>query len=83
MSTKGSPDIQNQYLDFLINTSFQGVNALFVLSFENKHDRKVHIRYYHPKVDLRDCNIILDDKKFFHQPVRKDMKTYDNIHKTN
>ena len=26
----------NQYLDFLIDSSFQGVNKLFVLSFENK-----------------------------------------------
>ena len=29
------------YLDFLIDPSFQGVNRLFVLSFENKDDRTV------------------------------------------
>ena len=27
---------QNRYLDFLIGPSFQGVNRLFVLSFENR-----------------------------------------------
>ena len=29
---------QNRYLNYLINTSFQGVNRLFVLSFENEND---------------------------------------------
>ena len=32
----------NPYLDFLIDPSFQGVNGLFVLLFENKADRTVH-----------------------------------------
>ena len=27
---------QNQYLDFLISSSYQGVNRLFLLSFENQ-----------------------------------------------
>ena len=31
--SKISTEAQNQYLDFLINPSFQGVNRLFVLSF--------------------------------------------------
>ena len=30
---------QNRYLNHLINPSFQGVNRLFVLSFENENDR--------------------------------------------
>ena len=29
---------QNRYLNYLINTSFQGVNRLFILSFENEND---------------------------------------------
>ena len=31
--------------------SFQGVNRLFVLSFESEDDRKVHTGYYLPKVE--------------------------------
>ena len=34
--------INNQYLDFFIDPSFQGVNRLFVLSFKNEDDRAVH-----------------------------------------
>ena len=36
---------QNQK-DLLIDASFQGVNRLFVLLFENDDDRKVNTRYY-------------------------------------
>ena len=32
---KVSPERKNQYSDFLIDLSFQGVNRLFVSSFEN------------------------------------------------
>ena len=40
----------NPYLDYLIDPSFQGVNRLFVLSFENTKDRTVHTKYYLPIV---------------------------------
>ena len=36
--TKVSTQGQNQYPDFLIDSSFQEVNRLFVLSFENEDD---------------------------------------------
>ena len=37
--SKLSTEKQNQYLDYLIDPSFQGVNRLFVLSFENEKQR--------------------------------------------
>ena len=46
--TKISTEIQNQYLDFLNNPSFQGVNRLFVLPFENEAQRTSYKRYYLP-----------------------------------
>ena len=33
---------QNRYLNYLINPSFQGVNRIFVLAFENENDRTSH-----------------------------------------
>ena len=33
---------QNRYLNPLVDPNFQGVNRLFVLSFENKNDRTSH-----------------------------------------
>ena len=37
---KVSTEEVNQYLDFLIDPSFQGVNRRFVLSSENEGDRE-------------------------------------------
>ena len=36
---KVSTERQNQYLDFLIDPSFQGLNMLFVLSFVDEAQR--------------------------------------------
>ena len=41
----------NPYLDQLIDPSFQEVNKIFVLSFENTADWTVHTKYYLPTVD--------------------------------
>ena len=55
---------QNRYLNPLINPSFQGVNRLFVLSFENEDDRTSHSTYYLPKVEIKDYNVMIDGKNF-------------------
>ena len=39
---------QNRYLNHLINPSFQGVNRLFVLSFENEDDRTFYDLFDQP-----------------------------------
>ena len=51
----------NPYLDYLIDPSFQGVNRLFVLSFENNTDRAVHTKYYLPTAETKcyDVSIIM------------------------
>ena len=42
-------------------------------------DRKLHTRYYLPKGEIKDLNVMIDGKNFFDDPVKSDMKTYDNI----
>ena len=61
---KASTEEVNQYLDFLIVPSFQGVKSLFVLSSENEGDRKVHTGYYLPKREIKDYNVMIDGKYF-------------------
>ena len=56
---------QNEYLNHLINPSFQGVNRLFVLSFENENNRTSHSTYYLPKVEIEDYNVMIDGKNLF------------------
>ena len=73
--------VQNRYLNCLINPSFQGVNRLFVLSFENENDRTSHSTYYLPKVEIKDYNVTIDGRNFFDQPINSMNKTYENIRK--
>ena len=72
---------QNRYLDYLIDTSFQGVNRLFALSFENDNDRESHKQYYLPTVEIKDYNVMIDERNIFDQPIKNYLKTYDNIRK--
>ena len=51
---KISMEKQNPHLDYLIDPRFQGVNRLFVLSFENYDDRKAHTGHYLPKIKIKD-----------------------------
>ena len=51
---------RNQYLDLLINPSFQGVNILFLLSFEKNGDRTSYPRYYIPLVEMKNYNVMMN-----------------------
>ena len=72
---------QNRYLDYLINPSFQELNRLFVLSFENENNRTSHSTYYIPKVEIKDYNVMIDGRNFFDQLINSMSKTYENIRK--
>ena len=78
---KTTNQAQNRYLDFLIDPSFQGVNRLFVLSFKDDDGRQSHKQYYLPTVEIKDYNVIVHGRNFFDQPIKNDLKTYDNIRK--
>ena len=52
--SKKSTERQNQYLDYLIDPTFQGVNMIFVLSFQNENCRAAYTGYSLPKVEIKD-----------------------------
>ena len=72
---------QNPNLNHLIEPSFQGVNRLFVLAFENDDDRTSSDEYYLPTVEIKDYNIMINGENFFGQPVKNNKVTYENIRK--
>ena len=51
------------------------------MSSENDNDRESHKQYYLPNVEIKDYNIMLDRGNLFDQPIKIDLKTYDNIRK--
>ena len=63
---KVSTQAQNQYLDYVIDLSFQGANRIFLLFKDD-----VHQRYFLPKVEIKDYNVAIDGWNLFGQPVTK------------
>ena len=72
---------QNPNLNHLVEPSFQGVNRLFVLAFENDDYRSSTRRYNLPTVEIKDYNIVINGENFFDQPIKNNKITYDNIRK--
>ena len=71
-TTQNAP---HQFLDLLIDPSFQGVNILFALAFNAIDNKKGHSRYYLPTAKVEDYNVMIDGKIFFDQPIKSYVKT--------
>ena len=56
---------QNPNLNHLIEPSFQRVNRLFVLAFENDNHRSSTRRYNLPTAEIKDYNIMINGENFF------------------
>ena len=68
----------NQYLDYLIDSSFQRPS---ILPFENTADRTAHTKYYISTTEIKYYNVIIDGQNFFDQPVKTDLRRNDRIWK--
>ena len=72
---------------FPLDASFQGVNRLFVLAFDNtnngpnKVERNNHKKYFLPRVDITNYNILIDGRNFYDQPINDQIKNYGEIRK--
>ena len=62
--------VKTSHLNYLIDPTFTKVNRLLVLSFEDEVDRTSFSKYYVPKVDIKDFNVLIDGKSFFDVPVK-------------
>ena len=56
---------KTNHLNHLIDPTFTKVNKLFLLSFENEVDKTSFSKYYVPKVEINDFNLLIDGKSFF------------------
>ena len=77
--SKATIYVQNQYLDYLTDPSFQGINSLFVLSYEDNANRTSYRQYFLSTVEIKDYNVMIDGRNFSDQPVKNDIETYENI----
>ena len=85
IETKTADD--NNVTRFALDTSFQGVNRLFVLVFgstnngNNKVERDSHRKYFLPRVTITNYNVLTDGRNFYDQPINDQIKKYDGIRK--
>ena len=65
---------------FPLDASFQGVRRLFVLAFDNtdnganKVERNSHIKYFLPRADITNYNVLIDERNFCDQPINYQIK---------
>ena len=65
----------NNVTRFPLDGSFQGDNRLFVLAFDNinndgnKVERYSHRKYFLPRVNITNYNVLIDGRNFYDQPI--------------
>ena len=85
LETKAADD--NNVTRFPLDASFQGVNRLFVLASDNtengdnKVERDSHRKYFLPRVNITNYNVLIDGRNFYDQPISDQIKKYDEIRK--
>ena len=72
---------------FPLDASFQGVNRLFVLAFDNTNngvnrvERDSHRKYFLLRVNITNYNVLIHGRNFYDQPINDQIKKYDEIRK--
>ena len=65
----------------MVEPSFQGVNRLFILAFENDSQRTSAKGYYLPNAEIKDYKVMINGENFFDQPIKNNKVTHKNIRK--
>ena len=73
----------NENIRILIDTSWQGINRLFVLAYLNDATFTVNSyrKYFLPRIKIENYNIEIDGTNFYDQPINDSIKHYDEIRK--
>ena len=81
-------DLDNNNLQIiLLESSFQKVNGLFVLAYDNTEngnnrvERDSHQKYFLPRINLIKSNVLVDGRNFYDQPISDKIRKYDEVRK--
>ena len=67
-----------------LDPSFQGVNRLFIIAYnrvDDQHNRDDQEKYYLPRIDLNKCNVVIDARNFYDNPIESDIEKYRELKK--
>ena len=77
----------NNLKRFPLDASFQGVNRLFVLDFDNTDggantvERNSQRKYFLSRVNITKYNVLIDGRTFYDQPISDQIKKYHELRK--
>ena len=74
-----SKQTKTNNLNYLIDPTFNKVNILFVLSFENEDDRTSFSKYYTSIFKIKDFSVLIDGKSFFDVSMKNKEETYQAV----
>ena len=85
--TKGQDEVANanafKYIS--LDPSFQGVNRLFVMAYDNvnanRSTRDGRTRYYLPTININKYNVIIDGRNFYDNSIKSDIEKYRELKK--
>ena len=69
-----------------LDSSFQGVNRLFVMAYNRVHGqptRNGRQKYHLPRIDLNKYNVIIDERNFYDNEIESDIEKYRELKKSN
>ena len=77
---------ENDYIRELLDASYPGVKIFFVLAYRNcssanRVTADSHRRYLLLRVKIENCNIEIDGRNFYDQPINDLIKQYDEVRK--
>ena len=77
---------EEKYITERLDASYQGVNRLFVLAYDNTAgNNQVSVdsfkKYFLPRVKIENYNMEIDQKNFYYQPINDTIQQYDEIRK--
>ena len=72
----------------LLNASFQGIRKLLLLacvvpacSTNEKAGTKGNSKYFLPRGEIKNCNVLIDGRNVYDQPINDLIKQYDEVRK--
>ena len=74
----------NNFKRIMLDASYPGVNRLFVMGFNHtdgafKVERNSHRKYFLPRTEIKDYNVLIDGRNFYDQNINDELKKYEEV----
>ena len=75
-----------KYIRELLDSNCQGVKGLFLLAYNNTAGNNQvsadsYQKYFLPRVKIDNCNVEIDGRNIYNQPINDSIKQYDEVRK--